>query len=103
MGVRTSPLLGDLGDADFPPDGGAFTLLSFMGTWNSFLWRQIILHTPEKITLPLALASMMGLQEYQSDGRADGGNAVVDPAGGAAVLCAQPDFIAGLASGAIKG
>src|SRR5690606_12640066 len=31
---------------------GAFTLLSFMGSWNSFLWPQIVLLSPEKYTLP---------------------------------------------------
>ena len=43
---------------------GAFTLLSFMGAWNSFLWPQIVLQSPDKYTLPIALANMIGLPEY---------------------------------------
>jgi len=45
----------------------AYTLLSFMSAWNSFLWPQIILQTPEKMTLPLGLANMMSLPEYQTN------------------------------------
>ena len=31
---------------------GAYTLLTFMGSWNSFLWPQIVLQNPAKYTLP---------------------------------------------------
>src|SRR5205814_5378171 len=44
---------------------GAFTWLSFMGTWNSFLWPQVVLHDPDKYTLPIGLSNMVNLPEYQ--------------------------------------
>ncbi len=83
---------------------GAYTLLSFMGSWNSFLWPQIVLQSAEHFTLPIALTNMIGLPEHEA------------PLGGlmAATLLSilpvallffilQKDFIAGLTSGAVKG
>jgi len=45
---------------------GAFCLISCMGTWNSFLWPQIIMHNRNLFTLPIALSQMIGVynQEY---------------------------------------
>src|SRR5207248_5091664 len=43
---------------------GADTLLSFMGTWNSFLWPQVILQDPGKYTLPIGRNNMIGLPGY---------------------------------------
>src|SRR5260370_24659116 len=40
------------------PMVGAFCLISFMGTWNSILWPQIILHDNHRFTLPIALNQM---------------------------------------------
>lgn len=84
------------------PMVGAFCLISFMGTWNSFLWPQIILHQSERFTLPIALNQLVGLyqQEY-----------------GALMACTllsvlpvvllflllQKEFVAGLTAGAVKG
>jgi multiple sugar transport system permease protein len=31
-------------------------LMTFLGSWNSFLWPLLVLNNPEKLTLPLALA-----------------------------------------------
>jgi ABC-type glycerol-3-phosphate transport system permease component len=38
---------------------GAFCLISFMGSWNSFLWPQIILHHDHRFTLPIGLNQMV--------------------------------------------
>lgn len=35
-------------------------LLSFMGSWNSYLWPLIILKSPENFTLPLTINSLTG-------------------------------------------
>lgn len=35
-------------------------LLSFMGSWNSYLWPLIILKSPENFTLPLTINSLSG-------------------------------------------
>ncbi|HYN87503.1 MAG TPA: carbohydrate ABC transporter permease [Ardenticatenaceae bacterium] len=42
-------------------------LIFFMGSWNSYLWPLIILKTPAKFTMPLAIASFggaVGLTNY---------------------------------------
>jgi ABC-type glycerol-3-phosphate transport system permease component len=86
------------------PMVGAFTLLSFLGAWNSFLWPQIILQDEAKYPLPLGLANLMGLQEYQSH------YGLLMAATLLSVLpvvilffILQKDFITGLSSGAVKG
>lgn len=83
---------------------GAYTLLSFMSSWNSFLWPQIVLQSSEHFTLPIALTSMVGLPEYEAPlgGLMAGTLLSILPI---AVLffILQKDFIAGLASGAVKG
>jgi ABC-type glycerol-3-phosphate transport system permease component len=86
------------------PMVGAFTLLSFLGAWNSFLWPQIVLQDESKYPLPLGLANLMGLQEYQSH------YGLLMAATLLSVLpvvilffALQKDFIAGLSSGAVKG
>jgi ABC-type glycerol-3-phosphate transport system permease component len=84
------------------PMVGAFCLISFMGTWNSFLWPQIILHNQERFTLPIALNQMVGLY-YQEYGVLMAGTllAVVPPM--VLFLLLQKEFISGLTAGAIKG
>lgn len=83
---------------------GAFTLLSFTATWNSFLWPQIILQSEIKYTLPIGLFNMNGMPGYQTD------YGVLMAATLLSVLpvailffVLQKDFIAGLTSGAMKG
>jgi multiple sugar transport system permease protein len=83
---------------------GAYTLLSFMGAWNSFLWPQIILQTPEKYTLPIALANMINLPEYQTPyGVLMAGTLLSILPVSLLFFILQRDFISGLASGAVKG
>lgn len=47
------------------PTIAALTILSFMSVWNSFLWPLIIIYSPDKMTLPLALANLHG--EHATD------------------------------------
>lgn len=83
---------------------GAYTLLSFMGAWNSFLWPQIVLQSPNKYTLPIALANMIGLPEYSTPyGVLMTGTLLSILPVGLLFFVLQKDFIAGLASGAVKG
>ena len=48
------------------PAVGAFTLLSFLAAWNSYLWPQIILQDRMRYTLPVGLAGLVGLGQYES-------------------------------------
>ena len=83
---------------------GAYTLLSFLAGWNSYLWPNVILQDSDKYTLPIGLAGMMGLSGFEAR------YGVLMAATSLAVLpvvllffVLQKDFISGLASGAMKG
>jgi ABC-type glycerol-3-phosphate transport system permease component len=83
---------------------GAYTLMSFLAEWNSFLWPQIILQSQSKYTLPIGLANMIGLPEYQSQyGIVMAGTLLSELPVAMLFFLLQRDFIAGLASGALKG
>jgi ABC-type glycerol-3-phosphate transport system permease component len=81
---------------------GAFCLVTFMGTWNSFLWPQIILHADEHSTLPIALNQMINL--YQQDyGMLMAGTLVSILPLFVLFMLLQKEFVAGLTAGAVKG
>jgi lactose/L-arabinose transport system permease protein len=46
---------------------GAFALISFLASWNGYLWPQIVLQDEGKYTLPMGLANMTSLGEFQGD------------------------------------
>ncbi len=81
---------------------GAFCLISFMGTWNSFLWPQIILHNRNLFTLPIALSQMIGIynQEY---GMLMAGTLISVLPVVILFFILQKEFVAGLTAGAVKG
>jgi ABC-type glycerol-3-phosphate transport system permease component len=81
---------------------GAFCLMSFMDAWNSFLWPQIILHHPERFTLPIALNQLVGLYQQQYGTLMAGTLLSVLPVV-ILFLFLQREFVAGLTSGAVKG
>ncbi len=86
------------------PTISAFTLLSFLSSWNSFLWPQIILQNEARYTLPIGLANMTARPEYQSDfGILMAGTLLsILPVIGLFFLL-QKDFLPGLSRGAVKG
>lgn len=81
---------------------GAFCLISFMGTWNSFLWPQIILHQSERFTLPIAMNQLVGLYQQQYGTLMAGTLLSVLPVVVLFMLL-QKEFVAGLTAGAVKG
>lgn len=81
---------------------GAFCLISFMGSWNSFLWPQIILHHSERFTLPIALNQMVGLYSQQYGTLMAGTFLSVLPVV-VLFMVLQKEFVAGLTAGAVKG
>jgi ABC-type glycerol-3-phosphate transport system permease component len=86
------------------PMVGAFTLMSFLGNWNSFLWPQIVLQDDLKYTLPIGLASMNSVPEFQMNyGVLMAGTFVSILPVVLLFFVLQRDFIAGLTSGAVKG
>lgn len=86
------------------PMTGAYTLLSFLAAWNSYLWPQIVLQSEGRYTLPIGLANMVGLPEFQQQyGMLMAGTVVSVIPVIVLFFVMQKDFIAGLASGAVKG
>jgi ABC-type glycerol-3-phosphate transport system permease component len=81
---------------------GAFCLVAFMGTWNSFLWPQIILHSNRLFTLPIALNQLVGLQR-QDYGVLMAGTLLSILPVAVLFLILQKEFLAGLTAGAVKG
>lgn len=81
---------------------GAFSLIAFMGSWNSFLWPQIILHNEQRFTLPIALNQMVGLYSQQYGTLMAGTLLSVLPVM-LLFLLLQKEFISGLTVGAVKG
>jgi multiple sugar transport system permease protein len=80
---------------------GAFLLVTFMGAWNNFIYPQIILQTPEKFPLAVAIAQLKGL--YGTDyGLLMAGTMVSIAPVMCLFLLLQKDFVAGLTSGAVK-
>jgi multiple sugar transport system permease protein len=82
----------------------AYTLLSFLSAWNSFLWPQIVLQSESKYTLPIALNNMLGLPEYQQQfGLLMAATLISILPVIILFFTLQKDFISGLATGAVKG
>jgi ABC-type glycerol-3-phosphate transport system permease component len=82
---------------------GAYTLLSFLGAWNSYLWPQIMLQDQTRFTLPVGLAQMLSLPEYQTQyGVLMAGTLLSILPVMLLFFILQKDFVSGLASGAIK-
>ncbi len=83
---------------------GAYTLLSFLAAWNSYLWPQVILQDQSKYTIPIGLAGMLGLPQFESQYGVlmAGATLGVLPVLTLFIIL-QKDFIAGLTSGAVKG
>jgi len=81
---------------------GAFVLIAFMGQWNSFLWPQIILHSAERFTLPIALTQMVGIYQQQYGMLMAGTLLSILPVM-ALFLYLQREFVAGLTAGAVRG
>jgi ABC-type glycerol-3-phosphate transport system permease component len=83
---------------------GAFTLLSFLGHWNSFLWPQIVLQDESKYTLTIGLTNLIGTQEFETHyGMIMAGTLLSVVPVVVLFFALQKDFIAGLTSGAVKG
>jgi ABC-type glycerol-3-phosphate transport system permease component len=73
-----------------------------MGTWNNFLWPQIILHHSDRFTLPIAMNQLVGLYQQQYGMLMAGTLLSVLPVI-ILFLLLQKEFVAGLTAGAVKG
>jgi ABC-type glycerol-3-phosphate transport system permease component len=86
------------------PMVGAYTLLSFLASWNAYLWPQIVLQDEGRYTLPLGLSGMIGLAEYETRyGVLMAGTLLAVMPVLVLFFVLQRDFIAGLTEGAVRG
>ena len=81
---------------------GAFLLITYLASWNNFIWPQIILHSPEKMPLAVGVAQLKDV--YATDyGMLMAGTMVSILPVLLLFLMLQKEFIAGLTAGAVKG
>jgi len=84
------------------PMVGAFLLITFLGTWNNYITPQVVLQSPERFPLSVAIAQLKGV--YSQDyGLLMAGTLISILPVLILFLLLQRDFIAGLTSGAVKG
>ena len=83
------------------PAMGALSIFGFLGAWNEFLWPMIVLRDADKYTLPLGLASLLGVysQEY---GMLMAGTLLSILPIMALFLVMQKEFVQGITLGAVK-
>ncbi len=80
----------------------AVAILSFMTSWNEYLYGVIFVQSPSQFTIPLALSTLNSEQELAQWGNiAAGGLLSLIPIG-LFVIFAQNFLISGLSSGAVK-
>ena len=84
------------------PMTAAFALLTFAGSWNAFLWPQVVLQDDGKYTLPVGLASLSLLPGSDLGVLMAATVLSVLPVA-VLFLALQSDFVAGLTAGATKG
>lgn len=77
-------------------------ILTFIWSWNAFLWPLIVTRSPDMQTLPLGLARFLSVLE-NTTGALHAFVVLVLAPGLAIFLMAQKEFIRGLTSGATKG
>jgi ABC-type glycerol-3-phosphate transport system permease component len=82
---------------------GAFCLVSFMGSWNNFLWPQIVLHHDAKFTLPIGLNELVSVYGENNYGELMAGTLLAVLPVVVLFLYLQKELVAGLTSGAVKG
>ncbi len=87
------------------PALAAQAVLTFLGSWNSFLWPLSILHSQEAMTLPVGMASMMGGVTAGSEppiGAAMAAATLVTLPVILVFLSVQKQYIAGLTAASVK-
>lgn len=81
---------------------GAFVLITFLMWWNNFIGPQVILQSPDKYPLAVAIAQLKGVY-YQDYGLQMAATVVSVAPVMVLFLLLQREFIAGLTAGAVKG
>lgn len=80
----------------------AVSILSFMSSWNEYLYGAIFVQSPSNFTIPLSLATLNSEQELAQWGRIAAGGVISLVPVVIFVIFAQNFLIQGLSSGAVK-
>ena len=80
----------------------AVGILSFMTSWNEYLYGVIFVQSPSQFTIPLTLATLNSEQELAQWGNIAAGGVLSLVPIAIFVIIAQNFLIAGLSSGAVK-
>jgi hypothetical protein len=81
---------------------GTFLMITFLGVWNNFITPQVVLQSPERFPLSVAVAQLRGIY-YQEYGLQMAGTVVAILPVMLMFLLMQREFVSGLTSGAVKG
>jgi ABC-type glycerol-3-phosphate transport system permease component len=85
------------------PTVSTFALLSFVASWNSFLWPQIVLMSESKYTVAVGLGNLATLPQYRTEyGLMMAGTVLSVLPVIILFLAVHRDFTAGLTAGAVK-
>jgi|YNPNPStandDraft_1061719.scaffolds.fasta_scaffold06838_2 arabinosaccharide transport system permease protein len=88
-----------------PLSGAGFSILAvltFLGSWNEYLWPLIVLRTTEKFTYPVGLATLVGLYKIEYGMILAGAFLATLPIL-VIFIIGRNQFVAGITAGAIKG
>jgi len=88
-----------------PLSGAGLSVLAvlfFLGSWNNYLWPVIVLRTMTKFTIPVGLATLIGLYK-QEWGMVLAGAFLATLPIFILFMLGRKQFVAGLTSGAVKG
>ena len=83
------------------PMTGAFLMITFLAMWNNFIGPQIVLQSPDKQPLSVAIAQLKGVY-YEDYGLMMAGTLVSVAPVAVLFLLLQRDFVSGLTLGAVK-
>lgn len=81
---------------------GAFMLITFLATWNNFISPQVVLQSPGKFPLSVAVAQLQGVY-YQEYGLLMAATLLSVAPVLVLFIILQKEFISGLTAGAVKG
>ncbi len=81
---------------------GTFMMITFLAVWNNYISPQVVLQTPSKFPLSVAVAQLRGVY-YQEYGLQMAGTVVSIVPVLVLFMLLQKEFVSGLTSGAVKG
>jgi lactose/L-arabinose transport system permease protein len=85
------------------PTIAVLSILTFMGSWGNFMWPMLVLNSPEKYTLPVALRSLVAVDSAIDYGQIMTGTLLSVIPVVIIFIAFQRYFIDGLMGGAVKG